>query len=69
MKLTPHEIKTPLWTKLVEHYEPKLASLRARAENPELEEPKRKDLLYQIKFIKDFLALAQPDEKKATGAG
>ena len=69
MKLTPHDTKTPLWTKLVLHYEPILAKNRARAENPLLPEAERIDLLWQIKFIKDFLALAQPDEKKATSAG
>ncbi len=68
MTLNAAEVGTPLWNKLVAHYEPKLVSLRARAENPELEEVKRKDLLYQIKFIKDFLALAEPEQKKVTSA-
>lgn len=69
MKLSPHEIATPLWSKLVEFYTPTLAKLRARAENPELPEAQRVQLLWQIKFIKDFLELAQPDPKKVSGAG
>jgi hypothetical protein len=64
MKLSNHEISTPLWQRLVEHYTPMLAKLRARAENPELPEADRVKLLWQIKHIKDFLALAEPEQKK-----
>jgi len=69
MKLAAHEIATPLWTKLVEYYTAKLAKLRARAENPRLPEKDRVELLWQIEFIKDFLALAEPEQKKVSGAG
>jgi hypothetical protein len=69
MKLAAHEIATPLWTKLVANYEPELARLRARAENPRMIEAERIELLWQIKFIKDFLALAEPEQKKVSGAG
>lgn len=63
MKLNTVEAGTPLWNKLVAYYTPALAKLRARAENPELPEAERKGLLYQIKFIKEFLALAEPEQK------
>lgn len=70
MKLVAHEIATPLWTKLVEYHTPKLAALRARLENPRMPEVERIELCWQIKFIKDFLALAEPEQKKKeTGAG
>lgn len=66
MKLNNAEIAQPLWQKLEAHYTPTLAKLRARAENPELPEADRVPLLWQIRFIRDFLALAQPVEKKVT---
>lgn len=69
MKLNHAEIATPLWQKLDAHYTPTLAKLRARAENPELPEAQRLPLLWQIKHIKDFLEMAQPDPKKVTSAG
>lgn len=69
MKLNAHEIATPLWTKLVEHYTPILSKHRARLENPALAEHERVALCWQIKVIKDFLALAEPEQKKVTGAG
>lgn len=69
MKLTIHEVATPLWQKLEAHYTPKLAALRARVENPELEEAKRIPLLWHIQYIKEFLELAQLDPKKVTSAG
>lgn len=64
MKLTPHEIAQPLWAKLVDHYTPLLAKHRARLENPALPEVDRIALCWQIKSIKDFLALAEPEQKK-----
>lgn len=69
MKLSSHEIATPLWQKLEAHYTPELAKLRARAENPRLPEAERIELLWQIHFIKNFLALAEPEQKKVAGAG
>ena len=66
MKLSPHEIATPLWNKLTEHYSPILAKHRARLENPGIEERERVALCWQIKAIKDFLALAEPERKKET---
>ncbi len=66
MKLNAFEIASPLWQKLEAHYTPELAKLRARAENPELSESDRVPLLWRIKFIKDFFALAEPEQKKVT---
>ena len=66
MKLNAFEVSTPLWQKLEAHYTPELAKLRARAENPELPESDRVPLLWRIKFIKEFLALAEPEQKKVT---
>lgn len=68
MKLSKHEINTPLWQRLVEHYEPQLATLRARLENPATTDKDRVDLCWRIKAIKDFLALAEPEQKKGDGA-
>jgi hypothetical protein len=68
MKLAPHEIAQPLWTKLVEHYTPLLAKYRARLENPSMPEAERISLCWQIKHIKEFLALGQPESKKEAGA-
>lgn len=68
MKLAPHEVATPLWAKLTDHYIPLLAKHRARLENPALPESDRIALCWQIKSIKDFLALAEPEQKKVTGA-
>lgn len=64
MKLTPHEVAQPLWSKLVDHYTPLLAKHRARLENPALQESERIALCYKIQSIKEFLALAEPEQKK-----
>lgn len=69
MKLTHLEIGSPLWAKLVAHYEPKLVTYRARLENPNIPETERIALCWQIKSIKEFLALAEPELKKETSAG
>ena len=69
MLLSPHEIATPLWQKLVAHYAPQLAAHRARLENPLLPEVERVALCYKIQSIKNFLALAEPEQKKVSGAG
>lgn len=66
MKLSPHDISTSLWQKLYDHYTPLLTKARARAENIEISEQERMKLLYQIKFLKEFLALAELDTKKTT---
>jgi hypothetical protein len=66
MKLTPHDISSALWQKLYDHYTPLLAKARARAENIEISNEERMKLLYQIKFIKEFLALSELDNKKTT---
>lgn len=66
MKLTQHEVAQPLWSKLVDHYSPLLAKHRARLENPALPESERIALCWQIKSIKDFLALGEPEQKKVT---
>lgn len=59
MQLAPHEVQSSLWTKLTEHYTPLLAKARARNENPLVPEAERLALCYQIKFYKEFLALAE----------
>lgn len=70
MKLTKFEVNTPLWEKLTEHYKPLLAGYRSRLENPLIQESERIALCYQIKGIKDFLALAdEPTQKKVTAQG
>jgi hypothetical protein len=66
MKLSLHDISTSLWQKLTDHYTPLLAKARARAENIEIPAEERMKLLYQIKFIREFLALAELDTKKTT---
>lgn len=66
MKLSPHDMSTALWQKLTDHYTPLLTKARARAENIEIGNDERMKLLYQIKFIKEFLALAELDNKKTT---
>lgn len=63
MKLNPHEMGSPLWQKLEDHYCPILAKLRARIENPDLEESARIPLLWQAHTIKQFLALGDPEPK------
>ena len=68
MKLTGLEIGSALWAKLVAHYEPMLAKYRARLENPLIPETERIALCWQIKSIKEFLALGEPELKKETGA-
>ena len=60
MSLSPFETATPLWAKLVEIHEAKLAKLRARIENPRIGEPERIELAWRIHAIKEFLALANP---------
>jgi hypothetical protein len=64
MKLAPHEVASPLWTKLVEYHTPLLAKARARLENPLLPEPERIALCWKIAGIKEFLALGEPELKK-----
>ena len=68
MKLNAAETGTPLWLKLVDWYTPILAKYRARLENPLLPEEERVALCWQIKSIKEFLALGEPDAKKGDGA-
>lgn len=63
MKLTNVEISSGLWHRLVDHYTPILAKSRARAENPALSEAERIPLLYRIAFIKEFLEMAEPEER------
>jgi hypothetical protein len=63
MKLTSVEISSGLWRRLTDHYTPLLAKTRARAENPALSEAERLALLYRIAFIKEFLEMAEPEER------
>lgn len=67
MKLTPHEVNQPLWTRLSEHYTEELRKHRARAENPLIPADERQGLLWRIYQIKDFLALAEQPEPKGDG--
>ena len=68
MKLAPHEIASPLWQKLTEHYTPLLAKHRARLENPLIQESERIALCWKIAAIKEFFDLAEADRKKVTDA-
>ena len=61
--LNSHEVGTPLWGKLSEHYEAKLAKLRAQLENPRIDESKRLELAWRISEVKAFLSLAMPDTR------
>ena len=63
MKLTSVEASSSLWRRLTDHYTPILAKSRARAENPALTEAERLTLLYKIAFIKEFLEMAEPEER------
>ena len=63
MKLTGVEVSSNLWQRLTDHYTPILAKARARAENPALIESERLILLYKIAFIKEFLEMAEPEER------
>ena len=67
MKLNQHEIATPLWDKLSNHYGAELQSLRARAENPILPQDERQGLLWRIYEIKKFLELAELPAPKGDG--
>ena len=69
MKLSPHEVNQPLWSKLTSHYEPILAKHRARIENPRIKEEERIELAWRIAGIKELLALAEPEQKQQTDAG
>lgn len=64
MKLATHEIQSQLWQRLVDHYTPKLATYRARLENPTTPEATRIELCWRIAAIKELFDLAEPDRKK-----
>lgn len=64
MKLAPHEVQSALWTKIVEHYTPKIASYRARLESTATPESERAQLCWKIAAIKELFELAEPDQKK-----
>lgn len=66
MKLTQHEINSPTWQKIEEHYAAQLSSLRARLEVPTIKEEKRVELAWRIFEIKNLLSLAA--EQKVTVA-
>jgi len=68
MKLSPHEVATPLWTKLTEYHEAELVGLRARIENPRITEAERIQLAWTIHAIKKFLSLATPETEQETDA-
>ena len=68
MKLTPYEIGQPLWQKLVEHHEEKLAKYRARIENPRILEAERLELAWKILVTKEFLSLGKPAEETVADA-
>lgn len=67
MKLTQVEISSGLWQKLVDHYTPILAKIRARAENPILAEVDRLPILWQIAHIKTLLEMAVLKESDDRG--
>lgn len=70
LKLSPHEVNSPLWQKIESNYRPKLAKYRARLENPTTPADERQDLAWKIAGIKELLALAEPSrEQQETNAG
>lgn len=66
-KLTPAEAGTPLWQKLVEHYQGELAEHRRRLEDPNMEERVRVSLCWRINEIKKLIALGEQDEQERAG--
>ena len=68
MRLTQYEINTPLWSKLVAYYTPKLATYRARLENTTTSDEERRALAWQIKGIKELLAMGEPAQGNGDGA-
>lgn len=64
MKLTAQDIGSPLWAKLVAHYQPLLAKYRARIESPRISEPERIELAWRISGIKEFLILGDQETEK-----
>lgn len=67
MKLEPREIATPLWGKLVAHYEAILTELRERNDRDRSEAETIK-LRAKIRTIKEFLALGIPDAETEAAA-
>lgn len=58
MKLSPHEIGTPLWQKLQSHYEARLNELRISNDKSRPEDGTIK-LRAQIQQIKEFLDMGK----------
>ena len=67
MKLSPHEIGSPLWTRLSTHYENRIAKLRSRIES-DCDSAETARLRAQISEIKAFLAMALPGREKEANA-
>ena len=67
--LTKTEVNTECWRKLREHYEEVLAGMRARLEQPRMDERERTALCWQIQTVKEFLAIEEQAQKNVTGAG
>ena len=59
MTLSPHELASPLWAKISEHYEARLATHRGRLEM-RLDEPETIRLRGRIEEIRELLSMAKP---------
>ena len=67
--LSNMDIDTACWRKLKAHCNESLTEMRARLENPRIEESERVALCWKIDTVKGFLALGDPTQKDVTGAG
>lgn len=67
MNLLPHEVQSPLWAKLKEHFENELTVLRERNDG-DLDEIKTAKLRGRCAQIKEFLLLERPAEPEPDDA-
>lgn len=60
MILTPHELQDPIWLRLKEHYQARLADLRKQNDSAKLNEIETARLRGRIEECKKFLSLSDP---------
>lgn len=63
------DLDSACWVKLGDIMHARLATLRAKVENPRLTEGERLELCWRISEIKRFLDLGNLDQKRETDAG
>lgn len=66
--LNTAEAQNPVWQKVEAHVREELARARRRLEGTGTSAEERTALVWQIKTLKDFIALGS-DEKNVAGAG